>query len=88
MDPDPDPNPDPTPFFSDFNDEKILFQSTKHDYEKREGSHSGSVALTNVSGSGRPKNIKILRIRIRFQIQILNTATKSRYVSIKKVWGN
>jgi hypothetical protein len=30
-----------------------------------EGSGSGAVSLTNGSGSGRPKNIWILRIRIR-----------------------
>ncbi len=41
-----------------------LFQSAKHLYEKREGSGSGSVPLTNRSGSGRPKNMRILRIRI------------------------
>jgi hypothetical protein len=33
-------------------------------YEKKEGSGSGSVPLTNGSGSGRPKNMRILRNRI------------------------
>jgi hypothetical protein len=33
-------------------------------YEKREGSGSGSVPLTNGFGSWRPKNTQILRIRI------------------------
>ncbi len=31
-----------------------IFQSSQHLYEKREGSRSGSVPLTNGSGSGRP----------------------------------
>jgi hypothetical protein len=35
-----------------------------------------SISLTNVSGSGRPKNILILRIRIRIQIRICNTGPK------------
>ncbi len=39
-----------------------LFQSTKHLYEKRVG--SGAVPRTNGSGSERPKNMWILRIRI------------------------
>ncbi len=45
-----------------------LFQSARHIDEKREG--SGSVPLTSgsVSGSGKPKNMRILRIRIRFRI--------------------
>jgi hypothetical protein len=44
--------------------------SAQHIYEKREGSGAGSgagsVPLTNGSGSGsrRPKNMRILRIRI------------------------
>ena len=41
---------------------QALFQSTQHLYEKREG--SGSIPLTNGSGSGRPKNIRIPWIRI------------------------
>jgi hypothetical protein len=45
---------------------QILFQSAQHIYEKREGSGSVSsaVLLTNGSGSWRPKNMRILRIRI------------------------
>ncbi len=63
---DPDPTLDPTPFFNDFKDAKNIFffiilfcrqcfrlQSAQHIYEKRKG-----------SGSGRPKNMRILRIRI------------------------
>jgi hypothetical protein len=45
-----------------------LFQSAQHIYEKREGSGagSGSAPVTNLTGSGsrRPKNMWILRIRI------------------------
>ncbi len=43
-----------------------LFQSAQNIYEKREGSvsGSGSIPLTNGSGSGRPKNMRILRIPI------------------------
>ncbi len=45
-----------------------LFPFSQHLYEKREGSGSGavswSVPLTNGSGSARPKNLRILRIRI------------------------
>jgi hypothetical protein len=33
-------------------------------HKKRDGSGAGSVPLTNVSKSGRPKNMRILRIRI------------------------
>jgi hypothetical protein len=42
-----------------------LFQSAQHFYENRNG--SGAVLMTNESGcgSGRPKNIWILRIQIR-----------------------
>jgi hypothetical protein len=45
---------------------QALFQSTQHLYEKREASGAGygSVPLTNGSGSGRPKNMRILRICI------------------------
>jgi hypothetical protein len=39
---------------------RSIFQSAQHLYEKREG--SGSIPLTNGSGSGRPKNMRILRI--------------------------
>ncbi len=46
---------------------QALFQSAQHLYEKREGSGSRSIPLTN--GSGRPKNI-----RIRVRIRIPNTA--------------
>ncbi len=41
---------------------QALFLSAQHIYEKREGSGAGSVPLIN--GSRRPKNIRILRIRI------------------------
>jgi hypothetical protein len=44
-----------------------LFQSVQHLYEKREGSGSGSIPLTNGSGPGSPKNM-------RFRIP--NTGTK------------
>jgi hypothetical protein len=47
---------------------QVLFQSAEHLYEKRErsGSGAGSVPLTNGSGSGseRPKNMWIIRVRI------------------------
>ncbi len=43
-----------------------LFQSAQHIYLKKEGSGAGSVPLTNGSGSGRLKNMRILRFRIRF----------------------
>ncbi len=38
---------------------QALFQSAQHLYEKREGSGSRSIPLTNGSGSGRPKNMRI-----------------------------
>jgi hypothetical protein len=41
----------------------------QHIFEKREGSGFGFVPLTNGSGSGRPKN---MRIRIWFQLRIPN----------------
>jgi hypothetical protein len=43
---------------------QALFQSSQHIYEKREGSGSGSLPMTNGSGSRRSKNMQILRIRI------------------------
>ncbi len=43
---------------------QALFQSAQHIYKKREGSGARSVPLTNGSESGRPKNMRILRIRI------------------------
>ncbi len=46
------------------------FQSAQHLYEKREGSGAGSVPLTNGSGSGRPKNI-----RIRIPNTVFNSLT-------------
>jgi hypothetical protein len=52
---------------------QALFQSAQHIYEKREGSGAGSVPLTYGSRSGRPKKLRILRIRIR----IPNTVYKS-----------
>jgi hypothetical protein len=55
-----------------------FFQSAQHIYEKREGSGVGSAPLTNESGSGRPKNMRILRIRIRFRIRIPNTGVKDK----------
>jgi hypothetical protein len=64
MDPDPTPTPVSTPLFSDFKDANNL-------YEKSEGSGTGSISLTNGSGSGRPKNMWILRI----QIEIPNTGS-------------
>jgi hypothetical protein len=36
-------------------------------------SGSGSIPLTNGSGTGRPENIRILFLRIRFKIRIPNT---------------
>jgi hypothetical protein len=46
---------------------KASYQSAQHLYGKREGSGagSGSIPLTNGSGSGRPKNMWIRWIRIR-----------------------
>ncbi len=38
---------------------QALAQSAQHIYEKKEGSGSGSVPLTNGSGSGRPQNMRI-----------------------------
>jgi hypothetical protein len=55
---------------------QALFQSAQHIYEKREGSGARSAPLTNGSGSGRPKNMRILRVRIRFRIRIPSTARK------------
>jgi hypothetical protein len=66
-----DPDPDPAPLFSDFMDAKKIFIFLIF-CEKREGFgagfRSGSVPLTNGSGSGtwRPKNMRI-------QIWIPNT---------------
>jgi hypothetical protein len=44
----------------------ISFHSTQNIAEKKEGSGAGSeaVPLTNGYGSGRPKNMRILRFRI------------------------
>jgi len=43
---------------------QALSQSPQHLYEKRKGSRagSGSVRLTNGSGSGRRRNMRIIRI--------------------------
>ncbi len=46
--------------------ESILLVHSTPLYEKREGSGSGSVPLTNVPGSGRAENMRILRIRIPY----------------------
>jgi hypothetical protein len=43
---------------------QALFQSAQHLYEKREGSGSIPILLTTESGSWRPKNMRLLRIRI------------------------
>ncbi len=59
----------------------VILQSAQHIYEKKEGYGAGSVPLTNGSGSGRPKNMRILRIRIRFWIRILNTAQIEQFHS-------
>jgi hypothetical protein len=52
----------------------ISVRSTLFWERERSGSASGSVLVTNgpVCGSGRPKNIRILRIRSRMLIQIRN----------------
>ncbi len=49
---------------------------------ERSGSGAGSVPLTNGSGSGRPKNIRIIRLRIL----IRNTA-KWIYSLLEDGWG-
>ncbi len=41
-----------------------------------EGSGSGSIPLTNGSGSGRPENMWIRWIRIRIRIRLRNTAVQ------------
>jgi hypothetical protein len=51
--------------------------SLRHHYEKREESGSESIRLTNGSGSGRPKNMRILRIRIP------NTGSHSNEIASK-----
>ncbi len=53
---------------------QALFQTAQHISEKREGPGAGSgpAPLTTGSGSRGPKNMRILRIRIRFRIP--NTA--------------
>jgi hypothetical protein len=50
---------------------QALLKSAQHLHEKREGSGSGSVSLTNAYG--RPKNLKILLIR--------NTANAKSYLA-------
>jgi hypothetical protein len=55
-------------------------------YDKREGSGSisESTPLTNGSGSGRPKNMWILQIQIRFRIP--NTAYSNKKIPFLKVF--
>ncbi len=53
--------------------------SAQHLYEKRERSWSGSIPLTNGSATGRPKNMRILPIRIPTQNQTVKLKwTRSR----------
>jgi hypothetical protein len=66
MDPDPDPTPDPTTFFNDFKD---LINKNFHIFSYNLPTCTSSAVLkgriqTSGFGSGRPKNIRILRIRI------------------------
>jgi hypothetical protein len=64
-----------------------LFQSTQYPYEKREGAGSRSIPLTNESKSGRPKNVRILRIRIPntgfgvdfFNVTIISTVQQNTH---------
>jgi hypothetical protein len=65
---DPDPKPDPTSFFINFKDaKKIIFflHIFSYNLPMRNGKEgAGSVPLNNEygSGSGRPKNMRIMRI--------------------------
>jgi hypothetical protein len=43
---------------------QTLFQTAQHLYERREGSVSGSVPLTNGCGSGRPKNVLVNQLSV------------------------
>ncbi len=52
---DPDPTPDLTPFFSDY----VFPYFFLFHKRERSGGGSGSVHLTNGSGSWRPKNMRI-----------------------------
>jgi hypothetical protein len=63
MDPNPDSDPDPAIFVSDLQDvnKKVFFSY----YFLKVHLHHFSKMMIEGSGSGRPKNIWILRIRIR-----------------------
>jgi hypothetical protein len=60
---------------------QALFKSAQHLYEKKEGSGSGFIPMTNGSGSGRPKNMRILRSW--FLIRIPKTAANTRKIEEK-----
>jgi hypothetical protein len=65
----PDSDPDPVLFVSDLQDAKQNSRNQGFSYFfcliEGSGSESGSVLLTNGSGSGRPKNLRIFRIGIQ-----------------------
>jgi hypothetical protein len=68
---------------SNLSKKSISLYTTQHLYEKREG--SGSIPLTNGSGTGsrRPKNMRILQIRIWLRIRIPNTDFKT---DVSQTW--